>query len=176
MRIWFSWAFSTGKSTLWANAFKEWHIKNKEVARTILEEKQIRPDDFTVEQLDHFQSEVLETQLAIEKESSSFLQDTTLLDFLAYAKDAPSYDLFLKKVMKHFNKRAYDIIFYTPIEFDIEDDWVRHLDVNFQKTIADRIEYLLHMTACKNSTVIYNIKWTLEERIEKVNNILKEIK
>lgn len=175
MRIWLSWSFSTGKTSLYENIYKEWHIKNPEIARKVLEEKQVRPESFSKEQLNEFQNEILDRQIDFERDNTNFIQDATLLDFLAYAKDTTDYWEFLKTVSNHFSKKAYDIIFYTPIEFNIEDDWVRHIDKEFQLEIDERIKYNLHMTACKTKTEIYTIKWTLKERVEKVMDILNNI-
>ena len=176
MRIWFSGAFWTGKSTLYENVYEEWHIKHWEVARSLLEKKQIKVENFSPELLNSFQNEVLEKQLSFERDNDNFLQDTTLLDFLAYSKDAEDYNFFLKEISKHFNKRAYDIIFYTPIEFDIEDDWLRHTDKEFQHIIDDRIKFNLHMTACKTSTEIVTVKGDIEQRVKQVMDYLYNYK
>lgn len=149
-------------------------MKNSEIARKILEEKQIRPEQFSSEQLNIFQWEVIDRQIKEEKENDSFMQDTTLLDVLAYAKDAKDYDLYLKKVTNHLNKQIYDIIFYTPIEFDIEDDWLRHIDKEFQKTIDERIRLNLWIVSSfyKGQMKVYTITGTTKERINKVMNVL----
>ena len=145
------------------------------MARELLDEKKVRPQDFSPVSLNEFQEEVMWNQRKFEKEEENFLIDTTLLDSLAYAEDTIDYKERLLEVRKHFTKCVYDIIFYVPIEIDIEDDWMRHLDKEFQSLIDERIKFNLHMTKIKFPDMqIYTIKGSVEERIEKVQSILNE--
>lgn len=128
----------------------------------------------TPEQLNNFQANIISKQIQFEEENDSFMQDWTLLDILAYSQDTKDYDKYLKQVTNHFNKNIYDVIFYTPVEFEIENDWLRHIDKDFQKEIDQRIKYNLHITAIKYPDLeIHTITWSIEERVKKVMDILK---
>jgi hypothetical protein len=57
-----------------------------------------------------------------------------------------------------------DLYVYTPIEFEIENDWVRYIDYEFQKQIDEKTRELL-----KDFNINYiTVKWNLKERVKKI--------
>jgi hypothetical protein len=51
-----------------------------------------------------------------------------------------------------------------PIEFDLEDDWVRHKNKEYQNEIQENILLLYK----KYNVQYIEITWTIQERIEKI--------
>lgn len=62
----------------------------------------------------------------------------------------------------------YDYIFYTPVEFDIVDDGFRPLDKDYQILIDREIKLLLDFYHIG----YYTLTGTVEERIDKIKNII----
>jgi len=165
-KIGICWSFSVGKSTLTSELCKILDTKqNNEVARDLLENWFSLPKkDY---ELFEFQKHIIYNQQQIEKQDN-FITDATLIEALAYSKDINNinyYNIIEREIKEYYNKKVYDIIFYIPIEFEIEDDWIRHTDKDFQKTIDNRIkENLKKYNPAKQ---IIELKWTVEERIKK---------
>jgi hypothetical protein len=59
-------------------------------------------------------------QIIKEMEFDNFISDRTVFDILAYSKDLYLYYKIKNKFLEH--KNNYDIVFYIPIEFELEDD------------------------------------------------------
>lgn len=109
-------------------------------------------------------------QIEMERNLSDFIADKCLMDYYIYW-DVLLEDEDVKKVIKKLIDRnaKYDHIFYIPIEFPIEDDWLRSLNIDFQRAIDKRYVKFL-----EESWLMYHeIKWSIEERISKIYDILK---
>jgi len=48
----------------------------------------------------------------------------------------------------------YDILFYLPPELDIEDDWVRHIDKEYQLEVDEQIRDAITLSIRKNPKLI----------------------
>jgi hypothetical protein len=92
-----------------------------------------------------------------------YITDTWLITILAYSfytlKD-DEYTAYKHRVKEFLKYYPYTKIFYIPIEFDIENDWFRYIDQDFQKQIDQKIIELL--IEFKISFIICS--WNLEER------------
>jgi hypothetical protein len=77
----------------------------------------------------HFQELFIKEQIAEQrKHYHEFISDRTLFDMLALSYYLPNY-IELKKIVDEYYKERkynsnslYDLVFYFPIEFEIEDD------------------------------------------------------
>lgn len=170
MRIWLSGAFSTWKTTVMKWIKAKWHKKINEVARWILTERNIRPQDISKKDFNLFEQEIIEKQIWLESEQKDFVVDTTLFDALAYSEDTENHIENLKTVMAHFRKHIYDIVFLCMSEFDVKDDWIRHIDKDFQTKIEIRIMDIIMKTKhIYPEMKVIPLYWTPEERIESSN-------
>jgi nicotinamide riboside kinase len=70
--------------------------------------------------------------------------------------------------MKTELKWRYDKVIYLPPEFEIEDDWVRHIDYDYQKYIDNQIKE----TYKKFNISFYEVRWDIQSRILQVLNII----
>lgn len=160
------WSFSVGKSTLTKELSRILDIKqNKEVARELLENWFSLPT--TDYELFEFQKNILHNQKKIEQQDK-FITDATLIEALAYSKnikDINYYNIIEREIREYYKEKVYDIIFYIPIEFDIEDDWIRHTDKELQKIIDKRIKE--NLKKYNSAEQIIELNWTVEERIKK---------
>lgn len=112
--------------------------------------------------------------LEYKKRSNTLICDRTIFDHWAYTtflfKDeidkslSKSIELFLIEHM-----RSYDMIFYLPIEFEVEDDGTRESDRRFQADIDSIILNNLE----RNKLDYKRISGSIEERAKKVIQIIK---
>jgi predicted ATPase len=78
-----------------------------------------------------------------------FILDRSFIDFYAYTRYLYNHNQVsietLTLIESEFDKRAsqYTMVFYLPIEFDIEQDGTRSDDIQFQKEIDDIIKLIL---------------------------------
>ena len=78
-----------------------------------------------------------------------FILDRSFIDFYAYTRYLYNHNQVsletLTLIESEFDKRIsqYTMIFYLPIEFDIEQDGTRSDDIQFQKEIDDIIKLIL---------------------------------
>jgi len=94
---------------------------------------------------------------------NNYITDNWLITILAYSyftlkeEEYSNYKYRVKEFLKYY---PYTKIFYIPIELNIEDDWFRYIDKEFQKQINQKIieiliEFNMNFIICS---------WTLEER------------
>ena len=88
-----------------------------------------------------FQNEILETQKQTEDQLKEFITDRTTIDILAYTLDIQEVN-YKNWINEHCVGR-YDILFYLPIEFPIQNDGVRNTDEQYRELIAKRIRRIL---------------------------------
>lgn len=70
--------------------------------------------------------------------NSNYITDRTIIDTLAYVYASDNISVNNKHIIEDtFNSviQLYDVIFYTPIEFEVEDDGVRSTDVVYRSMI-----------------------------------------
>lgn len=142
MRIGITGAHSTGKTTLLnalrsEEAFKQYAICD-EVTRQVLSYGlpiNEKGNDIT-------QRLIMNQHIVNLTLHEDMITDRTALDGLIYTTWLYNNNKVEKKTLDYaqqvFNAiwNKYDIIFYTPIEFDVEDDGVRSVDPKFRKEIG----------------------------------------
>lgn len=102
---------------------------------------------------DESQLRILETIKQYETDNDlykkDYILDRSFIDFYAYTRHLHSIgrvsDTVLEVIKNEFilRKDHYNIVFFLPIEFDIEDDGTRSTDNSFQKSINDHIWSIL---------------------------------
>lgn len=166
MKIAISGSHWVGKTTLLENLELENHTKITEIARDLIDilgnPKNMEPIDKS-----NFQHNVFMQQLLQEKKAVDFISDRSVYDIIAYSEWLYCYD-FLEKMVNL--KKRYDAVFYIPIEFYLENDWVRFEWKEFQKEIDKRIVDLLETF----NPDYYTLTWTVEERTENFYNIINK--
>ena len=173
MKILVLWSYSTWKTTI-INEMKK-HYPNlnfsivPDTAREILEEKNINVNTMTKEDVINFQIEIFE-RIKLHKEKLGWTQNyiidwweiLLLIYFFDIHPNLKKYSNFIKDVYEEFYKTNYDLVLYTPIEFRIEDDWIRHKDYIKRMNIDKRIRNYLDSTEMSH---LY-LTWTISNRIE----------
>ncbi len=178
MKIWISWAFSTGKTTI-VNLLKkekalEKYIIQNELAREYLENNNLNANELSTQWQEKLQSHIFSNQTNIEHNNKKLIIDNTVFEWVAYSKWLKNYNHIYNKALVHYIINPYDIIFYIPPELNIENDWLRHVDKVFQETIDRRIKKLIKKAKQINTNLkIFTITWNKEERISSILNILK---
>lgn len=168
MKIWITWSHWVWKTTLLNELKKEylnfWYIE--ENAREVI--KQLwRPQEMNKKDRGVFQYIIMMSQIIKEKEQLNFISDRTVFDILAYSKNLYLYDKIKNKFLE--NKNNYDIVFYIPIEFKLENDWIRFEEKEYQKQVDRKILKLL-----KKYNIRYiTITWNIDERLEQIKKSLK---
>ena len=163
MRIWICWSQWTWKSTLLNELKKnliEYNYIN-EVAREVIKELW-RPQDMKANDRLVFQYIIMMKQIIEENKNNHFISDRTIYDIMAYSEWL-TWNLF-DKIKKLFdeNKNNYDIIFYVPIEFEMEQDWIRFENETYRKQIDKKILKLLN----KNNIKYIILQWSIQERVK----------
>jgi predicted ATPase len=168
MKIAISGSHGTGKTTLLNSLDLSDHTKLSELARAVAQELNKPPQDLNPEELREFQWTLFNRQSKLEDENEHFVVDRSIYDILAYSADIPVVHELIAILKKQ--PRYYDIVFFLPIEFELELDGWRHHDKVYQQKIGDRIlDYL------KEFGVNYHvITGSLEERLEKMQTIIAQ--
>lgn len=150
-RIAIIWSHWTWKSTLLSELKKR---LNKfefidEVARSEIKRVWKNPQDMTTDEYEFFQRKILAEQIKSESKKTinniNFISDRSVLDVLAYSEQISEevYDILYKRVKEYLEHLPYTDVYYIPIQFELEQDWVRYIWDEFQEIIDDRIKRLL---------------------------------
>jgi predicted ATPase len=161
MKILITGAMGVGKTTL-ANMVGEARKIDvlPEVARDMIKEGFNLDEGIT----EGAEREMLNRQILLELDDD-FIADRGIIDILAYCMIIfEDNSELLNHVNKWLSKAQYDVIFYLPVEFPIEDDGIRSTNIDFQKKIDDTIKFILKSSPFK----WYEIRGTKEERLNKV--------
>lgn len=177
MKIWFCGTFAVGKTTLLEKSkifFQDYHyIISTE--RELAKELDFDFNQSSIKEKISFQTELIKKQIQKEKDAKIFVTDTSLIDILAYSyfiKDSTPEifeESFIQVIDSYFNHSwKYDLLFYIPIEFEIENDWVRHIDNDFRYYIDTLIKKHLDLFGKK----IITLSWDIDNRIQILRNSL----
>lgn len=176
MLISFSGAQSTGKTTL-LNLLKNNNIlKNKytfidEITRTI------QKQGYKINELGDSETQklIMKSHLENSKLNNAIL-DRCSLDGLCYTEYLYNKGNIEEQIMNYAVQvfqdtiKKYNIIFYLKPEFNIVDDNVRSTNIEFR----DEIAKLFEKNIKKYNINVILLSGTIEERIEKIYNQLKE--
>lgn len=147
MRIAITGSHGVWKSTLLdlLNNKKELELFKKipEVAREEILKRGKTPDLMTLEEVIDFEQTLLNKQIELEQWCSKFISDRSVLDIIVYSEfllgSHPIKTKLKEFVKKYFDEnKPYDKIFYIPIEFELNKDWIRFEDLQFQKTVDEK--------------------------------------
>ena len=185
MKIWIMWAFSTWKTTLakWLyNKLKKdinWLELIINPERKIQKELNYNFNNHTLEEFYNFQKKLIEYKQEINKTKENYISDTPVWLWLWYiwnweTKKEKEINNELKKITFNSNSK-YDILFYLPIEFEIENDWTRHVDKRFQEVVDERIiKSLFHIKKVNWAKHVYLLSWDINTRINSAYDIIKK--
>lgn len=176
MKVCLSGSHGVGKSTLLKKITNEINLEIiTEIARDLNKKGLLineEGSDFSYTQFVLFNKHL---EFLLFKEN--FISDRGLLDVLSYTEylykgkkiKEEIYNFILLDIKNKLN--LYDLIFYFPIEFEIEGDGVRSMSKNFQKSIEKIMEDFILKFNLQN--IVY-IKGNLEERRKTILDALKE--
>lgn len=187
MKIVITGAMGVGKSTL-ANMLEKELRKQiediyvlPEIAREMIAEGYNMDYGVTLD----FERDMLYRQTLLEIEDN-YIADRGIIDIMAYTSvifldnfdkegiigpNDIALDL-LNKINEEYCKAKYDIIFYLPPEFPIEDDGVRSTDVVFQKQIDQKIKDILSTGSFK----WYTLSGSRQKRLKQALKHLTSVK
>ena len=168
MRVWLCWAHGTGKTTI-LKLFDR--PKITEIARNAIGEFWIGLNEMDFKTKIAFQQIIFWRQLQRERSMQDFISDRTVFDNLAYMSaigDTEELKFMEERVKLHIEQNPYDFILYFPIEFPLEDDWIRYTGDEFQAEIDKRILFYLDKYGVK----YYTVTGTVEERKKFIDDTL----
>ena len=185
MKIFFGGAQGTGKSTLVEELGKI--IPNYEQKESSTKLFLKNKEDQHFSSPGYIEFEMREALYCLNNyvNSDNFISCRSVIDLYAYLFDAAekcqeySTKIFIKNMVNTISlylplcmKDA--IYFYLPVEFEINDNNpLRDTNKEFQKQIEKQMEYAAKMISSQGGKV-YTITGTVEERMEKIQNILKD--
>lgn len=115
---------------------------------------------------------ILTKQIELQRNTpESWVMEKSLWDNIIYGsfsiKDKKVIDVIENIVLKN---AEYDIVFYLPIEFAIEDDGLRSTNIEFQKSIDDKLLKYLKKIGQK----YYTLSGSRDDRLKKAIKIVKK--
>jgi predicted ATPase len=115
-------------------------------------------------------SAILDYEQANQLYQTDYILDRSFIDFYAYTiylyrRDQVTYETF-KRIKSEFKERLkhYTLVFYLPIEFDIEQDGVRSDDTEFQTEIDE----IIRTTLTDNEVSFIPVTGTVEQRVSDI--------
>jgi predicted ATPase len=174
-RIIITGAQGTGKTCL-MNALAADGTRTMSIARDTANELGWPPTD---DQIEKYQKDLFAKALKAFSSKKNYISDRGLTCIAAYTFDGALAEKVTKKTadnqylkLQKFHQDNPDIlIVYTPIEFAIEDDGLRSVDVAYQEKIDFFIKNILDTAGIKYITVT----GTVEERVAQVEKALSNL-
>lgn len=167
MRIAFTGAQGTGKSTLANHPFFRSTFPDHQIIDGIARkyhsgtwscrQRQLRVNSQYI--LEHFRNQ-------------KFISARSIYDPWVYTRLTVNRDYFFQIFHQAQKFIKYDILFYVPIEFKIEDDGFRPIDPEYQNNFDYELRNLLHFY----SVPFYMLTGSIEQRINKAQEICQKIK
>ena len=171
MKIAFTGAHGTGKTTLVGMLLKNYpdHQQYTNIQRFF--NKNLKNFPISSKANDISQTAIT-SFLAFEiMTKDNIICDRSLIDTFAYS-DLSKNVKKSSEIRKTFEDalKYYDMIFYVPIEFKVEDDGLRELDEKFRIEVDKKIKY--YIKKYKKIVPIYEIKGSIYERYDTISTIL----
>lgn len=174
-RIVLTGAQGTGKTTL-MNALAADGTRTLSIARETANELGWPPAD---DQVETYQKDLFAKALKALSSKKDYISDRGLTCIAAYTFDAALSEKIAKETadnqyikMQEFHQNNPDVlIVYTPIEFAIEDDGLRSVDVEYQ----DRIDFLIKNILDTSGVKYITVTGTVEERVAQVEKALANL-
>lgn len=173
MKIWIAWAFSTGKTTL----AEELHKNLPNYLLDIDAERDLADMlDFDFNNHDDLEKAKYQTRLYVYSKNivnvtDNIITDSPLQVHLWYTDDWVIYDLIYKNMSD-----LYDVLLYLPPEIEIENDWIRNIDKEYQKKVDEKIKEACCVTEIRNpNCIVKTIKGDINERLIQSLEIIKDL-
>lgn len=121
---------------------------------------------------------MLMRQMAMEENDPwhRFIVDRSLMDYIAYSEQITELSVIdsallnsMKDMIYAYMKQRYNVIFYLPIEFELEEDDVRAQDVIYQ----EKIDKSLRSHYQSASIPIVTLTGNLEARVSMARSVMK---
>jgi nicotinamide riboside kinase len=168
MKIAITGSHGTGKTTL-ANAVSEIlslpliDETARQIINTIPKNIDYR-DGLSSDQRYLMQKTILQLQYFQESLFSNFVSDRASFDIKVYTELLTG-----QKIITEYNR--YDLVVYVPIEFELKDDGVRFVDLEFQKQISQKMKDLIHKEIPKGK--VLEVQGSVSQRL---NQIIERVK
>jgi predicted ATPase len=179
MRVYFSGAHSSGKSTLARYASQQYKLPLlPEVARTILSEQELQIDTLRsdIDVADKYQTDVFYRQMQEEKKYDNFVADRSAIDCLTYSFQHTRVghklisDPMFKDYLEAFKHQKPIVFFVRPSHATLKSDGVREsLSWDGVVAIDAMLKLLLELFEIKYFHINTD---NMQERIKIVNNII----
>lgn len=180
MKIYFTGAHSTGKTTLARYVSETYKLPMiTESARIILSERELNVDSLRsdINSVDSYQTEVFHRQITEENKHTSFVSDRSLLDNIAYSAQHSrvAANLVSETKFKHYLESLKDnkviIFFVRPSIATLKSDGVRE-QITWDGIIS--IDAMIKLLLKLYSIRYFQINTdNMQERINFIDNIIK---
>ena len=178
MKVNFTGAQGTGKTTMLNMAKGVYGDKFKYITEVVRELKKRYNLNINEEGDDKTQIVIFNTymnNLILEKEN--YISDRCIIDVLAYSKYLYEHNHLTYNILDAQENLTYYIVnnsqlgkvVYFPVEFQLINDGVRSMNIDFQKEIDNNIKFYLDKFNIEHLT----IKGSIEKRFEFICNTLK---
>ncbi len=179
MKIYFTGAHSTGKTTLARYVSEKYKLPLlTEVARMILSEKELQIDSLrsNLDTVDNYQKSIFDRQLEEEKNKTEFVSDRSLIDCLSYSAE---HSRILPELLARADLTDYianlaepgSILFFVrPSKATLQADGVRE-SINWDGVVAidSMIKFMLEMWQLPHFQISMD---NMQERVQLINSVL----
>lgn len=170
MRIGICGAQSVGKTTLLNALRSEPVFKGYEICNEVTRRVKSYGFDINENGNDITQKLIMHEHIVNIFMYSDMIADRTVLDGLVYSKYLRNHSKISTETLDYIYKIyskcivKYDLLFYVPPEFDMEDDGTRSVDIEFRNKIVESFESIIDT----HGLSVVRLTGSLRERLDKV--------
>jgi predicted ATPase len=179
MRVYFSGAHGTGKSTLARYISEKYNLPLlTEVARMVLSEQELQVDSlrYDLKTVDNYQKAIFKRQLEEENKLSNFVADRSLIDCLSYSAEHSRIlpDLMAEPALEDYLAKLAEpdsiLFFVRPSKATLHADGVRE-SINWDGIISidSQIKMMLQMWKIPHFQINMS---NMVERVTLIDNVL----